>query len=111
MKPCGVTKASSASHIIVASVLLSVGCIGWRETLEIKECPLNPFFPRNASDIISMAANVQSISVLKNPETCPDTGTGQLWVLILLAGWTGDVFTHLWTGTWSMGQHEAAGRG
>lgn len=48
MKPCGVTKASSASHIIVASVLLSVGCIGWRESLEIKERPLNPFFPHNA---------------------------------------------------------------
>lgn len=115
MKHFGVAKASYApSHITVASVLLSAGCIGWSESLERKEHPLNPFSPMlcfKSSDTISMAANTQPISVLKNPETYPDTGTGQPWVLILLAGWTGDVFTHPWTGTWSMGQHEAAARG
>lgn len=58
----------------------------------MKEHPLNPFSPVlcfKSSDTISMAANTQPISVLKNPETYPDTGTGQPWVLILLARWTG----------------------
>lgn len=115
MLQCHRIKASSASsHIFVASVSPRLGCIWWRESLEMKEHPLNPFSLLVMLEILwwhHLSGCKSPVSVLKSPETYPDTGTGQPWVLILLAGWRRAVFTHCQTGAWSMGAHEAAGEG